>query len=98
MFSIIAWADVALASNSTLSVVIFGDYYPTENLTRLTDRRIYQISGEIELAAEDGAAAQKEKIHYFNYIVNNFIPDLDRNKEGEVLEDFIKSVKQLKDK
>lgn len=88
----------ALASNSTLSVVIFGDYYPTENLTRLTDRRIYQISGEIELAAEDGAAVQKEKIHYFNYIVNNFIPDLDRNKEGEVLEDFIKSVKQLKDK
>lgn len=88
----------ALASNSTLSVVIFGDYYPIENLTRLTDRRIYQISGEIELAAEDGAAVQKEKIHYFNYIVNNFIPDLDRNKEGEVLEDFIKSVKQLKDK
>jgi len=88
----------ALASNSTLSVVIFGDYYPTENLTRLTDRRIYQISGEIELATEDGAAAQKEKIHYFNYIVNNFIPDLDRNKEGEVLEDFIKLVKQLKDK
>ena len=31
-------------------------------------------------------------------IVNNFIPDLDRNKEGEVLEDFIKLVKQLKDK
>lgn len=88
----------ALASNSTLSVVIFGDYYPTENLTRLTDRRIYQISGEIKLAAEGGAAAQKEKIHYFNYIVNNFIPDLDRNKESEVLEDFIKSVKQLKDK
>lgn len=88
----------ALASNSTLSVVIFGDYYPTENLTRLTDRRIYQISGEIESTAEDGGALYKEKIHYFNYIVNNFIPDLDRNKEGEVLEDFIKSVKLLKDK
>lgn len=88
----------ALASNSTLSVVIFGDYYPTENLTRLTDRRIYQISGEVESTAEDGGAVYKEKVHYFNYIVNNFIPDLDRNKEGEVLEDFIKSVKLLKDK
>ena len=88
----------ALASNSTLSVVIFGDYYPTENLTRLTDRRIYQISGEFESTAEDGGAVYKEKVHYFNYIVNNFIPDLDRNKEGEVLEDFIKSVKLLKDK
>ena len=88
----------AMASNSTLSVVIFGDYYPTENLTRLTDRRIYQISGEIESTAEDGGAVYREKVHYFNYIVNNFIPDLDRNKEGEVLEDFIKSVKLLKDK
>jgi len=88
----------ALASNSTLSVIIFGDYYPTENLTRLTDRRIYQISGEVELSAGDGTAAKKEKIHYFNYIVNNFIPDLDRNKEGDVLEDFMKSVKLLKDK
>ena len=88
----------AMASNSTLSVVIFGDYYPTENLTRLTDRRIYQISGEIESTAEDGGAVDREKVHYFNYIVNNFIPDLDRNKEGEVLEDFIKSVKLLKDK
>ena len=87
-----------MASNSTLSVVIFGDYYPTENLTRLTDRRIYQISGEFESTAEDGGAVYKEKVHYFNYIVNNFIPDLDRNKEGEVLEDFIKSVKLLKDK
>lgn len=88
----------ALASNSTLSVIIFGDYYPAENLTRLTDRRIYQISGEVELSAGDGAAAKKEKIHYFNYIVNNFIPDLDRNKEGDVLEDFMKSVKKLKEK
>lgn len=88
----------ALASNSTLSVVIFGDYYPTENLTRLTDRRIYQISGVIESTAEDGGTVCKEKVHYFNYIVNNFIPDLDRNKEGEVLEDFIKSVKLLKDR
>lgn len=86
----------ALASNSSLSVVIFGDYYPTENLTKLTDRRIYQISGEIEAASDAGAAPKKEKIHYFNYIVNNFIPDLDRSKDSEVLEEFIKSVKNMR--
>tara|TARA_R110001583_G_scaffold136258_1_gene288109 strand:+ start:491 stop:1765 length:1275 start_codon:yes stop_codon:yes gene_type:complete len=87
----------AMASNSSLSVIIFGNYQPSENLTRLTDRRIYQISGEVELSTDDGTGTKKEKIHYFNYIVNNFIPDLDRNKESEVLEEFIKSIKLLKD-
>lgn len=88
----------ALASNSTLSVIIFGNYHPSENLTRLTDRRIYQISGEVKPSNDDDIGTKKEKIHYFNYIVNNFIPDLDRNKESEVLEEFIKSIKSLKDK
>ncbi|TKB04898.1 hypothetical protein E5672_02055 [Alteromonas portus] len=88
----------ALASNSSLSVIIFGNYHPTENLTRLTDRRIYQISGEIEVPVDGGAAPQKEKIHYFNYIVNNFIPDLDRSKDSEILEEFIKSMKSVGDK
>lgn len=86
----------ALASNSSLSVIIFGNYHPSENLTRLTDRRIYQISGEIELSTEGDKASTKEKIHYFNYIVNNFIPDLDRSKDTEILEEFIKSVKLVK--
>ncbi|MCH8492858.1 MAG: SIR2 family protein [Idiomarina sp.] len=86
----------ALASNSSLSVVIFGNYYPTENLTKLTDRRIYQISGEIDVPAKTGTASSKENIHYFNYIVNNFIPDLDRSKDVEILEEFINSLKSLK--
>lgn len=86
----------ALASNSSLSVVIFGDYYPSENLTRLTDRRIYQISGEVDITAGTSIGCSKEKIHYFDYIVNNFIPDLDRDKDVEILESFIKSLKTLK--
>ncbi|KHT33955.1 SIR2 family protein [Pectobacterium carotovorum] len=85
----------ALASNSSLSVIIFGNYHPKENLTRLTDRRIYQISGEIEVPTDNGAATKKEKIHYFKYIVNNFIPDLDRSKDSEILEEFIKSMKSI---
>ncbi|MCX9004476.1 hypothetical protein NLN86_22930 [Citrobacter portucalensis] len=85
----------ALASNSSLSVIIFGNYHPKENLTRLTDRRIYQISGDIEVPTDNGAATKKEKIHYFNYIVNNFIPDLDRSKDNEILEEFIKSMKSI---
>jgi len=84
----------ALASNSSLSVVIFGDY-PAENLTKLTDRRIYQVSGSVEIEDNLGGTV-KEKIHYFNYIVNNFIPDLDRSKDSDILEDFIESVKSIR--
>jgi hypothetical protein len=86
----------ALASNSSLSVIIFGNYHPSENLTKLTDRRIYQISGEVDLQSEEGEEPKSDKIHYFNYIVNNFIPDLDRSRDSEILEEFIKSLKSAK--
>jgi hypothetical protein len=85
----------ALASSSSLSVIVFGNY-PNENLTKLTDRRIYQISGEIELPSVEGVAPKTEKIHYFNYIVNNLIPDLDRNKDNEILKEFIESLKSTR--
>jgi hypothetical protein len=86
----------ALASNSSLSVIIFGDYYPTENLTKLTDRRIYQISGKIEILTEEGADHKTQKIHYFDYIVNNLIPDLDRSKDSDILKEFIASIKSVR--
>ncbi|MEZ8633742.1 SIR2 family protein [Vibrio lentus] len=82
----------ALASNSSLSVVIFGDYYPAENLTKLTDRRIYQISGEITQNIE--GENMSKRVHYFDYIVNNLIPDLDKSRDNDLLEDFILSLKK----
>lgn len=84
----------ALASNSSLSVIIFGDYHPSENLTKLTDRRIYQISGEI--AQNIDGEEETVKIHYFDYIVNNLIPDLDRSRDSDLLEDFMRSLKQAR--
>ncbi|WP_420600310.1 SIR2 family protein [Neptuniibacter sp.] len=80
----------ALASNPSLSVVIFGDYSPSENLTQLPDRRIYQISGAIDVEGE------KVKIHYFEYIVNKLIPDLDKSRDSDLLEDFIRTLKQAR--
>lgn len=74
----------ALASNSSLSIVIFGDY-PRENLTQLNDRRVYQVHG-----------VEGEKIHYFKYITDNFIPDLDKHRDSDILEEFIKSVSAIK--
>lgn len=84
----------ALASNSSLSVVVFGNY-PNENLTKLTDRRIYQVSGQVDDEDEDGEP-KKRKIHYFDYIVDELIPDLDTSKDSEILEEFIKSVKSIR--
>ncbi len=84
----------ALASNSSLSVVVFGDY-PSENLTKLMDRRIYQISGIVKNDDELGINDER-KIHYFDYIVDHFIPDLDKSKDNEILEDFINSVKSMR--
>ncbi|MEZ9819687.1 SIR2 family protein [Shewanella sp. 10N.286.45.A1] len=80
----------ALASNPSLSVVIFGDYSPSENLTQLPDRRIYQISGEVDIESE------KSKIHYFEYIVNKLIPDLDKSRDSDLLEDFMQTLKQAR--
>lgn len=84
----------ALASNSSLSVVVFGNY-PNENLTKLTDRRIYQISGQVD-DENEGGEPKKRKIHYFDYIVDELIPDLDTRKDSEILEKFIKSVKSVR--
>ena len=33
-----------------------------------------------------------EKIHYFEYIVNNLLPNLDENKEKSLLESFVKAL------
>ena len=84
----------ALASNSSLSVVIFGDYSSYENLAQLTDRRIYQISGKHPTEVDD--KGEPIKFHYFDYIVNNFLPDLDKSRDSDLLEDFMRTLKQAR--
>ena len=77
----------ALASNPSISIVVFGDYQD-ENLFKVEDRRVYKISGYAD-------ADKNEKIHYFKYIVNELIPDLDENKDTELLKEFLKNLKGL---
>lgn len=84
----------ALASNPSLSVVIFGDYSSYENLTQLPDRRIYQISGKHPTEVDD--KGEPIKIHYFDYIINNFLPDLDKNRDSDLLEYFMRTLKLAK--
>jgi len=73
----------SLASNSSISIVIFGEYGSCP-LVKINDSRIYRVFGK----AEGG-----NKIHYFEYIVKNLLPNLDENKEKVLLDQFVNALK-----
>lgn len=76
----------ALSSNSSISIVIFGNY--DKPIFKIDDKRIYKIYGQIE----------KQKIHYFEYIVKEFIPNLNENNHVNILKDFIEKLDKAKEK
>lgn len=110
----------ALAINSTINVVIFGNV--KGNMTKIKDNRIFNVYGEIPKVIDEAENINDEqlpkesstneidqtsntivtppstdKIHYFNYIVENFIPNVDLyKKQDEILVDFIKQYNSLK--
>ena len=71
----------ALASNSAISIVVFGNYSEKE-VFKVNDRRIYKIFGE----------ADGNKIHYFKYIVDNLLPDLEEFEDINLLKKFISNL------
>jgi hypothetical protein len=77
----------ALASNSSISVVVFG-YYGDKEIFKVNDRRIYKIFGNV---ADD-------KIHYFKYIVDNFLPDLEEFEDINLLKKFMNNLADEKNK
>ena len=70
----------ALSTNSSISIVIFGNY--DKPIFKIDDKRIYKIFGNIG----------DDKIHYFKYIVDNFIPNLNENKDANILKEFIEKL------
>jgi len=76
----------ALSSNSSISIVIFGNY--DKPIFKIDDKRIYKIYGEVE----------SKKIHYFKYIVDEFIPNLNENKDIDILKKFIEKLDEAKEK
>lgn len=88
----------ALATNSTINVVIFGTK-PNEAERKnkpiffIDDNRRFTISGT-EYKDEE----KKEKIgtiNHFDYIVNNLIPNLDAfRKDDDLLNKFVQSLKE----
>lgn len=75
----------ALATNSSINVVVFNDLIDRD-ISKINDNRIYKIFGK---------NLDDEKIHYFNYIVENFIPDVNMyNNDNELLRKFIGETKK----
>ncbi len=77
----------ALASNSSISIVVFGDYSDKE-IFKVNDRRIYKIHG----------TDKGKNIHYFQYIVDNFLPNLEEFEDVNLLKDFINNLSVEKQK
>lgn len=83
----------ALSSNSSISIVIFNDCdvedYSTcaKPIFNIDDKRIYKIFGE----------DNSEKIHFFKYIVDNLIPNLNENKDTNLLKEFMDKLSETQE-
>lgn len=74
----------ALATNSSMNVVIFKELNDTIKLSKIEDSRVFKIWGEF-----DG-----KKINYFDYIVDHLIPDVNEYKaSNDILTKFIDQIK-----
>ena len=50
-----------------------------KEIFKVGDRRIYKIHGQ----------ANDDKIHYFRYVVDHFLPDLEEFEDVNLLKNFI---------
>ncbi|MCT4600867.1 MAG: SIR2 family protein [Marinifilaceae bacterium] len=76
----------ALATNSSLTLFILNNV-EGKYIDNISDNRIFKVYGNHTINGRE------ETIHYFNYIVNELLPDLDSNKEDkDILKDFINAI------
>lgn len=80
----------ALATNTSLNVVIFKEMKDNIKLSKIDDSRIYKIWG----VYKDGD--ESKNIHYFDSIVDKFIPDVNQYKSNnDILLKFIENLKDI---
>ncbi len=77
----------ALATNSSINIVIFKEMNDAIKLSKIEDSRVFKIWGTF----------QSKKISYFDFITDNFIPDVNQYKSGnDILSRFIENIKDIK--
>lgn len=81
----------ALATNTTFNVVVINEIGNDKPIAKIDDKRIFRLWGK-EIS-EDG---QVKEIHHFDYIVNNWLPNLNAfAQESKVLDDFVNQLKKI---
>ena len=97
----------ALATNSTINVVIFSSKPKNEDREKkpiffIDDNRIFTFSGNVWDVDKDEkeVSGTKRTINHFDYIVNELLPNLDAFKEEDnLLQGFVNQLNKLtKDK
>ena len=96
----------ALATNSTINVVIFSKKPGDDEKTKkpiffINDNRIFTISGKVWNEEQDERGeitkSNERTINYFDYIVDELLPNLDSfRKEENMLEEFVKQLNETK--
>ena len=96
----------ALATNSTINVVIFGkkpadDEKAKKPIFFINDNRIFTISGKAWNEEQDESGritkTNERTINHFDYIVDELLPNLDSfRKEENMLEAFVKQLNETK--
>lgn len=96
----------ALATNSTINVVIFGKKPADDEKARkpiffINDNRIFTISGKVWNEEQDESGkitkTNERTINYFDYIVDELLPNLDSfRKEENMLGAFVKQLNETK--
>lgn len=75
----------ALVTNSSINIVIFKELSDKIKLSKIDDSRVFKIWGEID----------SKKINHFDYIVDNFIPDVNQYKStNDILSRFLVQLKE----
>lgn len=97
----------ALATNSTINVVIFSSKPKDEEREKkpiffIKDNRIFTFSGQVWDVDDEEKEVEgsKHTINHFDYIVNELLPNLDAfKKEDSLMQGFVKRLNELtKDK
>lgn len=77
----------ALATNSSINIVIFKELNDSIKLSKIDDSRVFKIWGNYK----------SNKINYFDFITENFIPDVNQYKSNnDILSRFIENIKDSK--
>jgi hypothetical protein len=77
----------ALATNSSINIVIFKELDDKIKLSKIDDSRVFKIWGTYK----------GNKINYFDFITDNFIPDVNQYKSSnDILSRFIENIKDSK--